>query len=401
LKWNGEEGVNVAWKTPIRGLGHSSPIIWKDRIFVTSAISGKANPELKVGLYGNITPVEDDTSHKFMVYCLNRKTGKIVWERTAYSGVPKVKRHTKATHANSTMATDGRRIVAFFGSEGLYCYDMGGRLVWKKDLGLLDSGFFMVPSAQWGFASSPIIHQGKVFIQCDVQKGSFVAALDLKNGDEIWRTPREDVPTWSTPAIIGNTLVVNGWKHIGGYDFKTGKEVWKLTGGGDIPVPTPISAHNLIYITNAHGRMSPIYAIKTTATGDISLASDSASNEHISWSHHREGAYMPTPLVYGDYLYVSRDNGLLGCYNAKTGERIYNERMGTGRTAFTASGVAADGRLYYSSEDGDIYVVKAGPKFELLATNPMGEVCMTTPAIAGDALYFRTQSHLVAIAQKK
>ena len=404
IKWNVEEKQTVAWKTPIPGLGHSSPIIWDDKVFVSSAISGKDNPELKVGLYGDIAPVQDDTAHRFMVYCVDRKTGKMLWERTAFTGKPKVKRHTKATHANSTMATDGKRVVAFFGSEGLYCFDMNGKQLWKQDFGLLDSGYFMVPSAQWGFASSPIIHDDLVIVQCDVQEGSFVAALNVKTGKEVWRNPRNEVPTWSTPTVVDSggrkQVVLNGWKHIAGYDLKTGFEYWWLTGGGDIPVPTPVSGHGLIYITNAHGRLAPIYAIKDSAAGDISLQADTTSNSHIPWSHHREGGYMQTPIVYGDYLYVCRDHGVLSCYNAKTGERVYNERLGTGRTGFTASGVAADGRLYYTSEEGDIFVVKAGPKFELLAQNPMGEVCMATPAISGDALYFRTQGHLVSISQK-
>ncbi len=405
VKWNVEEKQNVGWKTPIPGLGHSSPIIWEDKVFVTSAISGKENPELKVGLYGDIAPVEDDTSHRFMVYCLDRNSGKMLWERTAFTGKPKVKRHTKATHANSTMATDGKRVVAFFGSEGLYCYDLNGKPLWKQDFGMLDSGYFMVPSAQWGFASSPIIQDDMVIAQCDLQQGSFVAALNAKTGKEIWRNPRNEVPTWSTPTVVDSggrkQVVLNGWKHIAGYDLKSGLEYWRLTGGGDIPVPTPVAGQGLIYITNAHGRMAPIYAIKDSASGNISLLADATSNSHIPWSHHREGGYMQTPIVYGDYLYVCRDHGVLSCYNAKTGERVYNERLGTGRTGFTASGVAADGRLYYSSEEGDIYVVKAGPKFELLAQNPMGEVCMATPAISGDTLYFRTRGHLVAIAEKK
>jgi outer membrane protein assembly factor BamB len=338
------------------------------------------------------------------VYCLDKKTGKILWEKTAHKGVPKIKRHTKATQANATCATDGKRVVAFFGSEGLHCYDMNGKFQWKKDLGVLDAGYFMMPQAQWGTASSPILYRDKVIVQCDVQKDSFVAAFDAKNGKELWRTPRKDVPTWGTPTIYMKdgkpTIAVNGWKHIGGYDVETGKEVWKLTGGGDIPVPTPVIAHDMIFITNAHGMMAPIYAIKSDATGDISLAKDQTANTHVAWSLHREGGYMQTPLVYGDYLYVCRDHGVLSCYDAKTGKRLYNERLGTGRTGFTASGVAADGKLYYTSEMGDIFVVKAGPKFELLATNPMEEVCMATPAVSEGTLYFRTQGHVVAIGEK-
>ena len=402
-KWNVPAGENVKWKTPIAGLGHSSPVIWGNNLFITTAKGEQTNTKLKVGLYGDIKSVEDDTSHQWTVYCLNKQTGKILWEQVAYTGIPKIKRHPKSTHASSTPATDGKNVVVMFGSEGLYCYDMKGKLRWKKDLGLLDSGFFMVPAAQWGFASSPIIFEDKVFLQCDVQKGSFVAAFSIKDGREIWRTPRQDVPTWSSPTVYRSgtrtLLIVNGYKHIGGYDAATGKEVWRLQGGGDIPVPTPIVAHELVFITNAHGRMAPIYAIRSDATGDISLDETATSNKYVAWSMRRDGAYMITPLVYGDYLYLGKDNGVLNCFEAKTGNRIYQERLGDGKTGFTASPVASDGKLYYSSEDGDIYVVKSGTKFEILAKNEMGEVCMATPAISEGTLFFRTQSHVVAISE--
>jgi outer membrane protein assembly factor BamB len=403
-EWNGEEGKGVLWKTPIPGLGHSSPVIWGDHLYVTTAISGKEKDDLRVGLYGDIASVQDDSVYQWKVYCVDRRTGKVLWERTAHTGVPKVKRHTKGTHANSTPATDGKHVLAFFGSEGLYCYDTAGKLLWKKDLGLLDSGFFMVPTAQWGFASSPVIWKDQVIVQCDVQKGSFLAAFSLKDGAELWRTPRADVPTWSTPTVFENgdqaQVVVNGWKHIGGYDARTGKEVWRLTGGGDIPVPTPQVAHGLIFITNAHGRMAPIYAVRTTAQGDISLAQGETASAGIAWSTHREGAYMQTPVVYGDYLYVCRDNGVLSCYEARTGKRLYTERLGTGATGFTASGVAAGGKLYYTSEDGDVQVIAAGPEFKRLAVNRLGETCLSTPAISQGVLFFRTRGHVLAMGQR-
>jgi outer membrane protein assembly factor BamB len=402
-RWNVPAGENVRWKTTIPGLGHSAPVIWGNNLFITTAISGQTNAELKVGLYGDIKSVQDDTSHKWMVYCLDKRTGKILWEKVAYTGVPKIKRHPKSSHASSTPATDGKHVVVMFGSEGLYCYDMKGKLLWKKDFGVLDSGFYMVPAAQWGFASSPIIYEDKVFLQCDVQKGSFVAAFNVKDGSEIWRTPREDVPTWSSPTVHRSgdrtLLLLNGYKQIGGYDAATGKEVWRLKGGGDIPVPTPIVAHDLVFITNAHGRMAPIYAIRLDATGDISLGENATSNKYVAWSVPRDGAYMITPLIYGDYLYNSKNNGVLHCFEAKTGNRVYQERLGDGTTGFTASPVAADGKLYYSSEDGDIYVIKAGPKFEVLAKNEMGEICMATPAISEGVLFFRTQGHVVAITE--
>jgi len=402
--WDGPTSRNVRWKTPIPGLGHSSPIIWGNRLFVSTAISGVEKPELKVGLYGDIGSVQDNTSHRWVVYCLDTQTGKVVWEKTVYAGVPKVKRHPKATHANSTLATDGRHLIAFFGSEGIYCFDMDGTQQWKRDLGVLDSAFYVAPEAQWEFASSPIIYQDSVLIQCDVLNGSFVAALNIKDGTDLWRTPRADVPTWGTPTVHADgaaaQMIVNGYKHTGGYDVRTGKELWRLKGGGDIPVPTPVVAHGLVFITNAHGPMAPIYAIRLNATGDISLTANESSNQFVAWSYPRDGAYMSTPLVYGDYLYNTRINGVLNCYEAKTGTRAYQQRLGGGTSGFSASPVAGDGKVYIPSEDGDIYVVKAGPAFELVSRNTMGEICMASPAISGGVLYFRTQSHVVAVAAK-
>jgi len=403
VTWNVKNGDNIEWKTPIPGLAHSSPIIWENRIFITTAISEKENPELKTGLYGNINPVEDDAVYQWKVYCLDKKTGKILWEKTAHEGVPKVKRHPMATHANSTAATDGFYVVAFFGSEGLFCYDLDGELVWKKDFGVLNSAYFSVPDAQWGFASSPVIHDGVVVVQCDALNTAFLAALDIKTGKELWRTPREDYPTWSTPTIyVGERhtqVIVNGFKHIGGYDFQTGKEIWKIDGGGDIPIPTPVVADNLVYINSAHGRMSPIYAVQLDAQGDISLKDEATSNDKIVWSVRRGGAYIQTPLIYRDYLYNLNWNGSLGCFHAKTGEQIYREPLGK-MEAFAASGVAADGKLYFSSQEGKIYVVKAGPNFEILATNSMNDENLATPAISEGKLYFRTHHYLFAIAEK-
>jgi outer membrane protein assembly factor BamB len=403
--WNLATKEHVRWKVPVVGLGHSSPVVWGNQVCVTTAISGQKDASLKPGLYGNIEPVLDDTEHVWKVMCLDKRTGKPLWEHTPHKGVPIIKRHTKSTHANATLATDGQRIVALFGSEGMYTYDMKGKLLWTKDLGVLDSGYFVVPDAQWAFSSSPIVHDGVVVVQADVQKGSFIAAFDAASGRELWRTARGDVPTFGTPTVHvegGRTqLIVNGWRHIGAYDFKTGAEIWKMAGGGDIPVPTPVVANGLVYITNAHGRGgAPIYAIKTSATGDISLADGQTSNEHIAWSQNREGSYMSTPLVLGEYLYNCTWQGILSVYEAATGKRLYRERLGAGTTAFTASAVAADGKLYYASEEGDVFVVKAGPTYELLATNALNEIVMASPAISEGVLYFRTKDHLVAIGAR-
>jgi len=402
--WNVAAGTNVLWKTAVPGLGLSSPVVWGDMLCVTSAISGKADAKLRPGLYGDIESVPDDTSHEWHVYCLDKKTGKIAWQQTANTGVPKIKRHMKSTHANSTLATDGRRLVAFFGSEGLYAYDLKGTLLWKKDLGVLDAGFYMVPEAQWETGSSPVIHDGIVVVQADVQKGSFLAAFDVRDGKELWRSARSDVPTWGTPTIHQvngqSQVIVNGMRHAGAYDLKTGKEIWKLTGGGDIPVPTPVVSDGLVYLTNAHGPMSPVYAIRDTASGDVSLSSGASSNAGVAWSYPRDGGYMCTPLVYRGLVYIVKFNGVLNVYDAKTGEKKFQERFAGGTSAFTASPVASDGKVYFANEDGQVFVLKASPTYELLSTNDMGSSVLATPAISEGRLLFRTQKELISIGLK-
>lgn len=400
VRWKVESGEGIAWKTRIPGLAHSSPIIWGDRLFVTSAVGPADEPSLRVGLYGDIASVPDEGVHRFIIYCLDKATGRILWERTVHTGVPKIKRHTKASHANSTPATDGKRVVAFFGSEGLHVHDMEGNPIWKKDLGVLDSGCFRAPEAQWGFGSSPVLHGDMVIVQCDVQGGGFVAAFRLSDGEELWRTPRKDVPTWSTPTLYADgsilRVAVNGWKRLSGYDAATGKEVWGLPGGGDVPVPTPIVAHGLIFITNAHGGPSPVYAVPVDATGEIGPPG-SVPGKGLAWSVQRGGAYMQTPIVYGDHLYVCRDNGALSVFDARTGRVLHERRLGGGMSGFTASAVAGDGKLYYTAESGEVLVLRAGPEPELIATNELGDIAMATPALSGGAIYFRTRSHVIAV----
>ncbi|MHC4370362.1 MAG: outer membrane protein assembly factor BamB family protein [Planctomycetota bacterium] len=404
-KWDLKTGENISWKTPIPGLAHSSPVIWGDRIFVTTAVKSTGQSRLKIGLYGDIKSEKEDTDFDWRLYCADKKNGEILWTRQCHSGKPKVSRHAKSSHANATACTDGKVVVAFFGAEGLYCYDVEGNLIWQKDLGVLDWGFFRSPAAQWGGGSSPVIHEDMVILQCDVQKDSFIAAFALKDGAELWRTSRDEVPTWGTPTVYAGEkhpqIIVNGFKHIGGYDIETGKEIWKMTGGGDIPVPTPILAHEMVYITNAHGRMSPVYAIKLSATGDISLEGDESSNKYVAWSYPKGGNYMTTPIVWGDYLYCCSNSGKLSCFEAKSGKLVYRENLGSRSVAFSASPVAADRKIYFPGEAGDIYVMRAGPEFEIIAVNKMYETCMATPAISYGTLFFRTRNNLVAVAKGK
>lgn len=402
--WDATSGTNIKWKTPIPGLAHSSPIVWGDRVFVTSAVSSDPEPYLRVGLYGESPDHPEKVVHEFRIFALDKKSGRIIWNKTAHSGIPQVKRHIKSSHANPTPATDGKHVVAFFGSEGLYCFDMDGNLLWKKDLGYLDAGAFDYPEVQWAFGSSPTIYDDRVIVQCDVNNQSFLAAFAIDDGKELWRTPRDVSACWGTPTVHKSAertqVIVNGYKYMGGYDLVTGKELWRLSGGGDVPVPTPYVAHDLIFLTNAHGRARPVYAIRPNARGDISLKGGKTSNGFIAWSLEKRGSYIPTTIVYGDYLYVGDDRGILSCYKAKTGEKVYRQRLAGKRGgAYSASAVAADGKLYFTSEDGEIHVVKAGPEYALLATNPMDEVCLATPAISDGMIFVRTSRHLFGIGK--
>lgn len=402
-QWDVTKGTNIRWQTDIPGLAHSCPIIWGDRIYLSTAVKpGQA--ELKVGLYGDIEPVQENEAHEWRLIALDKKTGRIAWNNLGYRGVPRIPRHPKSSHCSSTPATDGKRVVAILGSEGLFCFDLDGKVLWKKDLGPMQSGFYMVPSAQWGFASSPIIHEGKVVVLCDVLTNSFLAAFDLANGKQLWRTPRQDVPTWGTPALVQagnrNEIVVNGWHSTGGYDFASGKNLWTLDGGGDIPVPTPIFSHGLIYLTSAHGRFRPMRAIKPDATGIITPSDPGQTNAAIVWAYARQGNYMQTPIIVGDHLYGCADTGVLTCFDAKTGETKYSERLTKSGQGFTSSPVSDGRNLYFASEQGVVFVVPATDKFSVVASNELQETCMATPAISDGTLYFRTRSKLIAIASR-
>jgi len=394
---------NVRWKVNIPGMGISSPVIWNNQLFITTAVSDADKAGFKPGLYGDITPVKDSSVHEWKIFCIDKNKGKIIWERTAYKGVPKIKRHPKSTHANTTLATDGNYVAAFFGSEGLYCYDVNGKLIWQKNFGVLKSSFFAVPGAEWEFASSPIIYKGVLIIQCDVLENSFVAAYDVKTGEELWKAMRDEYPGWCTPNIYTNRdrtfVVLNGFKHRGAYDFITGKEIWRMSGGGDIQIPTPIIGDGVIYFNSAHGPASPIMAIKADASGDITLKNGETSNSGVLWSIPRGGSYLHTLLLYNKHLYNVNWNGTINCYDPLTGKEIYNAKIGKSRS-FIASPVASDGRIYIVDEEGTVYIIKDGDSYELLAEIPMNDICMTAPAITDGMIFFRTQHYLFAVGKK-
>ena len=402
-RWDGENGLNIAWKTRIPGLAHSSPVIWGDRLFVTSAVSSRPDPSFRHGLYGDGDASEDRSVHRWQIFSLDKHTGEIVWERIAHEGVPKDKRHIKATYANSTPVTDGRHVVAFFGSEGLFAYDMEGTPLWSRDLGRLDVGAYDAPSYEWGSASSPIIHDDLVIVQCDTQEESFVIALDIETGEPVWKTMRDELPSWGTPTIYPGAkraeLITNGSNFIRGYEPRTGTELWRLGGSSKITAPTPIFHDNLIVVASGRSPERPIFAIRPGAFGDISLNKKATTSDSIAWSKVRRGPYMPTPLIYDGRLYVLSNRGNLDCYDLETGDEIYREQIRHGGGGFSASPVAADGKIYLPGEDGDIFVVRAGARFELITTNPMGELVMATPALSDGMLYVRAEEHLFAIGR--
>jgi outer membrane protein assembly factor BamB len=400
--WDVASGRNIRWKTPVPGLATSSPIVWGDRVIVVTAASDQ-DKTFRTGLYGDVKPVDDLSVHSYRVYSLDRTTGKVVWEREAFKGPPTTKRHTKSSQANATPVTDGRHIVAVFGSIGLMvCYDMDGTLEWKKDIGVLDSGWFLDPSYQWGHSSSPVIYKSSVIVQADQARGSFIAAFNLADGRELWRTARPDeVSTWATPTILpgpkGDELITNGTK-VRGYDPATGALLWTLTPNSEIAIGTPVVHRDLAIVTAGYPPVRPVYAVRAGARGDISLPPGQSSSGAIAWSHDRDGTYISSPIVYRGQLYTLNNNGILTAYDADTGERLYRARVGGGG-AFSASPIAADGKLYLASEDGDVFVVQAGREYVELAKHTMNEVIMASPAISDGLLLIRTLGHLWAIGQ--
>jgi len=402
IHWDAAKGTNIVWKADIPGLAVSSPIVWGDRVYVTTAISSDPTQKFRIGPYGDTDSATDVSPHQWKVLALDKLTGKILWEQTAHQGVPKTKRHPKSSQASPSPVTNGSVIVAYFGSEGLYAYSTAGKLLWQKDLGIQNAGWFFDPDSEWAAASSPVIYKNSVIVLCDRQKDSFIAAFDLKDGKELWRTARAEIPTWGTPTIVEGKdraeVVTNGSKAIRGYDADTGKELWTLGPNSEIACTTPVAASGLIFVTAGYPPVQPIYAIRTGSTGSLTLADGKTSSDAIAWSTLRGGSYLPTPIVYGDLFYTLNNNGVLTAYDPKTGSRTYQKRVEA--DSFVASPVAAAGNLYLASEDGNIFVVKAGPQFELVAKNAIGEPILATPAWADDMLIVRGASHLFAIAER-
>jgi outer membrane protein assembly factor BamB len=405
LTWDVEAGTNVRWQQPIPGLAHASPIIWERRVYIATVVKPGRKPKLRIGLYGDGDSYAEKEPHQWRLLCLDSATGKILWNKLGHEAVPRLERHTKATQCNSTPATDGQRIVALFGSEGLFCFDMQGELRWRKDLGKLHAAPYDVPTYQWGFASSPILHEGKVIVQVDTISDQYLAVFEASDGRELWRRPRKDNSSWCAPIVAktgGRTqIIANGWKEIGGYNFKTGAPLWWLSEGGDVPVASPILAGERVILTSGHGKYRPMRAVRLDASGNIQPPEISMTNQAIAWCHPRKGNYLQTPIVVGDLLWGCTNDGIVTCFDPQSGRVYYEERIGGGGQGFTASPVASKRHLYFTGELGDVFVLPATNRFSVVSTNKLGGLCLSTPAMVDDTILFRTTEKLVAVGTSR
>ena len=398
-EWDVESGKNIRWQAEIPGTGHSSPIVWGDRVFVTTA-AGEEMTDLVLGDEGGIELSTDTGFFSWRLYCLDKNSGEVLWSKEAYSGVPSAARHVKASQTNSTPVTDGRYVAAIFGAEGLAVFDLEGEILWKKDLGVLDPGLFGDASSQWGYASSPIIFEDSLVVQVDRHKDSFVAAFGLTDGGQIWRVDRDEKPIWATPTLYsgprGTELIVMGGDYDRGFDPRTGEELWRFARDYQVKTTTPLVAEGLIVLSGGY-RGKPLFALRTDRRGDLSLEEGQTSSENVAWVSEPGGPYTSTPIILDGVIYFVRNTGILTALDLQTGERLYRHRLGGD---FSASPVASDGKLFFPSEEGVVSVVRAAREPEVLASNDMGEPCMASPAISDGTLFIRTRSRLYAIGSE-
>lgn len=390
---------NVKWKSEIPGYGWSCPIIWGDKIFVTSVVREGEVEVPKKGLYfGGERPTPSKDVHRWMVFCFDLSTGQKRWEKQVHQGSPSSSVHLKNSYASETPVTDGERVYAYFGNLGLFCFDLEGKELWSKRF-----ENFRTRNG-WGTATSPVLHKDRIYIANDNEEQSSLVSFDAKSGNQLWRVGRDEKSNWATPYIWENEkrteLVIPGRNKVRSYDLN-GKLLWELGGMSSIVIPTPFSQFGLLYVCSGYvgDTTRPVFAIRPGATGDISLKAGETSNEYIAWSQKTAAPYNPSPLVYGDYFYVLFDFGFLSCHDARTGKEIYaKQRINTeGSSGFTSSPWACNGKIFCLSEDGDTFVIEAGPEYKLLGKNSLGEMCLATPAIAHGSLIIRTASTLYSI----
>lgn len=391
-------GKNIAWKTAIPGRGHSSPIVWGDRVFLTTDIEGETVAGAKA--VKHVIEGQDflhpdsigaDRKHTFKVLCLDRASGRILWEQTAYQGTVYDDRHRKGSYASPTPATDGQNVYAWFGAEGdgLYCYDYAGKLLWKASVG-------KIASVGMGPGTSPVIHENLVILQCDEDNGekSFIVAIDKATGKEAWRASRPVQASWATPIVVKSgsnaEIITSGNEWIISYNPRDGKEIWRMKGHGSNAIPTPLTGHGMVFVYAGYP-VKKVFAIKLGAKGDLT------GSENLAWQYDKGTAYVPSSILYGDHLYLMTDRGIITCLDAKTGKIVYEGGRIPVPATFTASPVAADGRLLLTSEDGDTYVIRAGAKHEVIATNSIGEPVYASPAISDGMIFLRGEKNLYAV----
>jgi outer membrane protein assembly factor BamB len=339
-----------------------------------------------------------------MVMALDKRSGRVLWERVAHEGVPVDRRHIKSTYASGTPATDGRIVVASFGSQGIYAFTVEGAPLWKVDVGRMDLGAYNIPTIEWGPASSPMIWNGMAFLQVDTHADSFMLALDLETGKTIWKTERDEIPSWGTPNVVetseGPQLVTNASNFIRAYDPRTGKELWRIGRSSKITAPTPFAADDLIVVASGRGPERPIFVVRPESRGDLTPADGATSSQGVVWSRTGRGPYMPTPLVLDGILYVLANQGYFDAYDLRSGEELYRQRLPHPGSGFSASPVSADGKIYLSNEDGDMLVVRAGREFGHLDTNSMGVLLLATPALSEGVMFVRTAQGMFAIGAR-
>jgi outer membrane protein assembly factor BamB len=398
LEWSSTR--NVAWKTPVAGQGHSQPIVWDNRVFLTSDIEGapavghKA-PEHRIEgeIFKHPDSLGSDKRHRLNVLAFDLATGKQLWERTAYDGTVFDDRHKRSSYAAATPVTDGTRIYAYFGPEGVYAYDFQGNLVWKTSVG-------QFPLLGMGTGTSPLLYKNLLIIQRDENAGdySFIAALDRATGKEVWRTRRTVEASWSTPVLVdadGRTeLVTNGSQLIVGYDPATGRELWRAKGVESNAIHTPLVGRGLV-IATAGFPAKRVIAIRPGGSGDIT------GTDRIAWQYDKGTAYVVSPILYGDYVYLVSDKGILTCLDAKTGEVKYDGGRVPVPASFMASPVAVRDRLLLTSIDGDTYVIRAGPTHEVIGTNAVGEPVYASLAVSQGRILVRGASHLFCVISPK
>lgn len=388
---------NVEWVTDIPGLGWSSPVVWGNRVFLTTVDAAGNFERPKEGLYnGRGRPLPPDVEHGWIVYCLALDSGEVLWKKQVITGKPVVGRHPKNTYASETPVVDGERVYVLFGDVGLYCFDLDGNELWSRKIDPKKTQF------DYGAAASPVVHDGKLIMIYDNQEASYIAAYDTATGDEVWRVPRDEKMSWASPFIWENDLrteiVTTGQNRIRSYDLD-GTLLWEMDGRMSWAcIATPFAANGMLYLNSGYfqDKHRPVYAIRPGANGDITMDEGQTSGEFVAWYQPQAGNYNTSPLVYQGLYYSVLDRGGFECYDALTGEPIYAQKkiVDKGRASFTSSPWAYNGKVFCLSEQGDTYVVEAGREFKLLHTNSLDEMCMSCPAIVGDRLLIRTVSKL-------